>query len=264
MTDWQRIRDDDFAFPQGASVDDLVHELVDMMASPDPTTRDEIALSALSTWIVEGGVPDDQLRTIGDLMMRRLGADQVQARTFAPLVLDVIVESRDVCEARWVDAFEAWYQGETDLRGYDDDLGWLHAVAHGADLLGTLGGRPEVAPRRMLDLAVTRMLAPAQTVWHDQEHDRLAYAVGKVLLRPELSAEDAGDWLDPVVGLLTDRKPGRVEPQVSNTLHTLRALYLLVDRGVRVGPSDVSLVPRKDVVLDRIAEVLHLATPWMW
>lgn len=264
MTEWQRIQANQFAFPEGGSVEELVAELVDMLASPDPKTRDEIALSALGTWVDDGVVPDDQLRPLGDLMARRFQADEVQARSFAPLVLDVIVGSRGVCEMRWVDAFEGWYATETDLRGHHDDLGWLHAVAHGADLLGTFGRRLEVEPRRMLDLGARRMLVPTDTVWHDQEHDRLAYALGKVLTRQDLSPEDASAWLEPVDRVLADAQPGPVPANVSNTLHTLRTLYVLVSRGVRVGPSEVLTVPLRGMILDRVADVLHPATPWMW
>lgn len=264
MTDWQRIRANEFAFPEGGSVVELLAELVDMLASPDPQIRDEIAFSALASWVDDGVVPDDQLRTLGDLMLQRFEAEQVQARSFAALALAVIVGSRGVCEVRWVDAFESWYTTETDLRGHHDTLGWLHAVAHGADLLGTFGLRLEVEPRRMLDLATARMLTATDTVWHDLEHDRLAHALGKVLTRQDLSTENASAWLDPVAKALSGGQRGPVPAHVSNTLHTLRTLYMLVSRGVRVGPSQVLPVPRRELVLDRVAEALHPATPWMW
>ncbi len=264
MTDWERLRADQFRFPEDGSVVELLADLVDMLASPDAQIRDEIAFSALATWVDEKVVPDDQLVPLGDRMMERFRADEIQARCFAPLVLDVIVGSRGVCEPRWVDAFADWYATERDLRGYDAQLGWLHAVAHGADLLGDLGRRPDVAPRRMLDLAAARMLAPTDMVWRDQEHDRLAHAIGKVLTRPALSEEDASAWLEPVAKMMSEGEPGPVPAHVSNTLHTLRAVYVLVTRGVRVGPHEVIAVPRRDLVLDHIAAVLHPATPWMW
>jgi hypothetical protein len=264
MTDWPAIRADDFAFPDGGSVTDLVAELVDMLASPDPEVRDELGFSALATWIDEDVLPDADLLPLGDAMAARFGDGRVQARTFAPLVLDVIVSRRGVCAADWVDAFEHWYATETDLRGHDPQLGWLHAVAHGADLLGDLGLRADVSPRRMLDLAATRMLAPTDHVWQAQEDDRLAHAVAKVLTRPDLAEQDALAWLEPVAALLADGEPGPVPARVTNTLHTLRMLYLLVSRGVRVTPDEVVPVPCRDAVLDRVAAVLHPATPWMW
>lgn len=264
MTDWQRIRNDDFALPAGGSVPDLVGELVEMLASPDPDVRDGIAFPALATWVDEGVVPDEELVPLGDSMAKRFEDERIWARTFAPLVLAVIVARRGVVEPGWVDAFEDWYAAETDLRGHDADLGWLHAVAHGADLLGELGVRPEVSARRMLDLAGARLLTPVDEVWHDQEHDRLAHAVGTVLTRPGLTREDALGWLDPVAELLASGAPGRVPAHVSNTLHTLRMLYLLADRDVRVAPDEVRPVVWRQDVLDRLAEVLHPATPWMW
>ena len=264
MTDWQMIRTNDFAFPAGGDVEELVTELVDMLASPDPELRDELGYAALATWIHQGVVPDDCLRPLGDLMVKRFESDQVHVRTFAPLIFDVMVATRDVCEPAWVDAFERWYATEADLRGHDPQLGWLHAVAHGADLLGELGLRTDVSARRMLDLSAARMLAETPVVWRDQEDDRLAYAVGRVLTRGDLSRLDATGWLDPIGEVLAGDRTGPVPAQVSNTLRTLRMLYLVVERGVRIGPDDVRPVPERDAVLDRIAEVLHPASSWAW
>ncbi|TWP33899.1 DUF2785 domain-containing protein [Leekyejoonella antrihumi] len=264
MTQWQQIRDRGFAVPGGESVTDLVAELVEMLASPDPTIRDEIAFSAVATWIDDGVLTDAQLRDLGAQMAERFQDRRVQARTFAPLVLDVIVSCRGVCEPDWVDAFERWYASEQDLRGHDTGLGWLHAVAHGADLLGDAGRRKDVGPGRMLDLAAARMVAPTDAVWHDQEPDRLACAMGKVLTRPDLDEREATAWLDPVARLLSDGEPGPVPPQVSNTLHTLRTLYLAVDRGIRIGPDEVIPVPQRATILTQVAAVLRPATPWMY
>jgi hypothetical protein len=263
VTDWQQVVASDFAVPQGVSVDRLVNELVEMLASPDPLVRDELGFSTLVTWIERGQVPSASLRPLGDEMAGRLADERIQARTFAPLVLAVIVATRDVCEARWLDAFEQWYVHERDVRGYDAHLGWLHAVAHGADLLGVLGRRPGVEPRRMLDLALRRMLAPAEAVWHDQEHERLALAVGQVLTREDLSEVDATSWLDPAIATVRPRGSGPVPPAVSNTVHTLRALALLVDRGVPVEPGQVVAVPHRETVREQVAQVLGSAVPWL-
>lgn len=264
MTDWQAIQAEQFAPPRGGSIPALVGELVEMLASPDPRVRDELAFSALATWIDEGVVPEDLLRPLGDAMVERFRAKELQSRSFAALVLDVIVASRGVCEPRWVDAFERWYAAEDDLRGYDVQLGWLHAVAHGADLLGDLGLHAGVAPRRMLDLAVTRMLAPTATVWRDQEDDRLAHAIGKTLTRTGLTQDDATAWLDPVSDVLSNGEPGPTPAHVSNTLRTLRMVYLLVSCGVRTGGDEVAPVTWRATVLERLAAALHPATPWMW
>jgi len=86
-----------------------------------------------------------------------------------------------------VPSFEGWYVAEQDLRGYDEKLGWLHAIAHGSDLLGAFGLVPAVEPRRMLDLGIARLLAPTDQVLRDLEDDRLGAALAVTLTRPELS-----------------------------------------------------------------------------
>lgn len=80
-------------------------------------------------------------------------ADRItsKARTFAPLILASAV-NRDTATGaghldattvrRWLNGFITWWVAETDIRGWDDELGWLHAVAHGADLAGAFGESP--------------------------------------------------------------------------------------------------------------------------
>ncbi len=264
MTNWHQVREEKFAFPQGAHVNALVAELSEMLTSPDPEIRDDLAFTTLATWIDEGVVPEDRLRPLGDLMAQRLASDEVWTRSFAALVLCVIVATRDVCERSWADAFETWYPHERDLRGYDPKFGWLHAVAHGADLLGEFGLRNEIEPLRMLELAGQRMSAETDLVWRDKEDARLAYAIGKVLTRSDLTRADAEVWLAPVAQMLSERVAGAMPAPATNTLNTLRTLYVLLSRGVRLSPTEVVAASRTEHLLDHLAEVLHPATPWMW
>ena len=155
-------------------MDELVAELAGMLRSPDPTVRDRQAYAILATWIGRGVFSDHQLRALGDEMVPRFGDREVQVRSFAPLILDAIV-SAGVFEASWVPPFERWYVAEEDLRGYDAKLGWLHAVAHGADLLGTLGLHSAVEPVQMLRLGIGRLLTPtgARPAGHGRRSPRL-------------------------------------------------------------------------------------------
>jgi hypothetical protein len=50
----------------------------------------------------------------------------------------------DAAVEGWYAAYSAWYPAERVTRGWDDELGWLHAVAHGADVASTFA---EVLPR---------------------------------------------------------------------------------------------------------------------
>ena len=68
---------------------DLGHFL-EMLASPDPVVRDETAYEQLAG-MIRAGALDDRLVEIGDAMAERFTHPEVQARTFAPLVLAAVV-----------------------------------------------------------------------------------------------------------------------------------------------------------------------------
>jgi hypothetical protein len=260
VTDWDQIAAAGFAVPAEADVDALAADLAEALADPDPRVRDGAAYAVLATWI-ERGVLDRQLTWLGHTMAARLTDPRIQARTFAALVLAWVIE-RGTYDEAWTRAFADWYPAETDLRGHDTKLGWLHAVAHGADLLGVLGRDPRVRPEWMLELGARRMLADTQYVWRDQEDDRLGYAMALILARPHLTIAHSTNWLSLIDQKFATAEPGPVPPYASNTIRTLRMVYLLADRGVRAeeGAPPQQLAHR-DKVISQLAKSLA-AVSW--
>ncbi|MFJ5550161.1 DUF2785 domain-containing protein [Streptomyces sp. NPDC093225] len=246
MIMWQGIADAGYTVPAGHGLDDLVAGLSRALADPDPEVRDGAAYAVLAAWIDRGVIDAPRRRALGDEMAARFGHPEVQARTFAPLVLRMLVRKGEFA-AGWVDAFAHWYVTEDDLRGWDERLGWLHAAAHGADLLGAFGQRPEVAPGRMPALAADRLLAPTDHVFDQLEDDRLARGLALALDRRDAGEGDATDWLLPLEAALRGVARGPAPAWVSNTLRTLRALYVLVDRGD---------LPHRRLLRVRLGEVL--------
>jgi hypothetical protein len=262
MTDWEQVRDEGYSVPQDRSLDELVLELMGMLRSPDSVVRDRHAYSVLATWIGRGVLSAGQLAALGDEMVGRFADVEIQARTFAPLILDSIV-SAEVFEPSWVPPFERWYVAEEDLRGYDAKLGWLHAVAHGADLLGTLGLHSAVEPVQMLRLGIGRLLTPTAYVLRDLEDDRLGYALAATLTRGDLTEIDAVEWLDPALRAFATPPTEGITPEVTNTLRTLRVVYVLVDHGVRVGDrKKLTKIPHCDQVKAKLTEVFRMVTPY--
>ena len=272
MTDWPAIIEADFAVPADAELTDLVDELTDALRSPDPVRRDDQAYPVLATWILAGHL-DGQLAALGERITGLFDHPAIQARTFAALILASLVRrdaKAEVLDAptvlRWSDRFARWWLAETDLRGFDERLGWLHAIAHGADVVGELGqstrlGRDDLIG--LLDLACSRLIADTAYVFAHQEDDRVALAVATVLTRPELSAEAATGWLGPVRRYFEAGQPGPVPAPAANTMRTLRSLYLMADRGFRPDPGSPGPVrpPHRAEIMAAVGEVLHLAFP---
>ncbi|GAA3199306.1 DUF2785 domain-containing protein [Nonomuraea roseoviolacea] len=259
MTDWDAVIKGDFAVPEGLAA--AVDELVAMLAAADPAIRDGQAYEVLITWI-RRGVLDDRLTALGGTMVARLSHADVQARTFAPLILAAEVE-RDAAAGlldaatvrRWRDAFTAWWLTESDLRGWDDDLGWLHAIAHGADLGGSLGASPRLTADEaaaLLTVIIERVVAPTPYRYAHMEGDRVARAMIRILARPELTPAQATGWLATVDRLFATGGPGPVPAQVANVLDVLTALYVMADR---------QPLPHRPAITDAIAGRLHFAFP---
>ncbi|GAA2161596.1 uncharacterized protein DUF2785 [Humibacillus xanthopallidus] len=242
--------------------DAMLRALVDDLASPDPAVRDERAYAALAGLVRGGGLGVDDRRWLGDAMVERLGHERVEARTFAPLVLACLVEAGHHDE-QWVPAVTRWYVGETDLRGYDSELGWLHAVAHGADFYGACGVAGVGEPAELLDALARRLVAPTTAVWRDQEDDRLACAVALVLSGAELDPAVAVAWLHHVHTLFSSGAPGPVPAEASNTMRTLRSLHVALGEQVLRGGEPVH-VTVAEAVRREIAAVLAEVTPWFW
>jgi len=262
-TDWRAFLESGGILPDGLPPEAAMLELSELLRSPDPVVRDNLAYVSLLRLLPQ---LDKPLRhRLGALMTERFLDPKVQARTFAPLILDALLEEGEF-DASWLAAFEAWYPAEQDLRGHDAERGWLHAVAHGADLLGAFGRCPQIErPERMLELAAKRLQAKTEYVLRDQEDDRLAFAIALTLTREELTKTTSVAWLDPIAADFAQGQPGPVPPHATNTMRTLRMLYLLVDRGVRPGWSkgEVKQVHHRDTIKQRLAEVLTLVAPFV-
>ncbi|MEW1955740.1 DUF2785 domain-containing protein [Terrabacter sp. NPDC080008] len=241
-----------------ASLSRLVHDL----ASPDPVVRDESAYAALSALVRTGALTPGDRASLATAMLERLRHDRIEARAFAPLVLAALVRAGDG-EQAWVPAVTTWYVGERDQRGHDPLLGWLHAVAHGADFFGACGAAGLGRPADLLDALARRLVAPTPCVWRDQEDDRVAHALALVLARSDLDEVTSVAWLEHVRRLFAAGSPGSVPPEATNTMHTLRSLHLALgeqplDSGIPV------TVPHADLVRVEIAALLHEVTPWAW
>ncbi|MGN6794668.1 MAG: DUF2785 domain-containing protein [Streptosporangiaceae bacterium] len=275
MTDWREVLARDCAVPADTPLAELTDELVTMLAAPEPAVRDDVAYLVLALWTGRG-VLDGQLARLGGLLAGRISAGPIYQRSFAAMSLSWVI-LRDATTAEltdghilgWLDTFASWWVGETDLRGWDADLGWLHAIAHGADLLRAFGRSPRLAGQElssMLELAVDRLLAEHGYLWADGEDDRLGYALASVLTRPELSPANATRWLTRIREAIESGAPGPVPAWAANTLRTLGSLYVFADRGVAwydpqagaMGPA-VAL-PHAGEVKDAVADTLRL--PW--
>lgn len=111
--------------------------------------------------------------------------------------------------------------------------------------------------------AVRRLLAPTDHLFDAQEDDRLAFALAQVLGHPDITATQSARWLDPVAAAFRTGQPGPVPAWASNTMRTLRMLYVLADRGWHPpGTEAPRTLTHRGAVLDSVAATLAIVAPY--
>ncbi|MEU1486316.1 DUF2785 domain-containing protein [Streptomyces sp. NPDC005752] len=130
-------------------------------------------------------------------------------------------------------------------------------------MLAALSRHPRLDPYPLAELAVSRLLADTDHVFDAQEDDRLAFALAQILSHPDLTTAQSVQWLEPIAEAFRTGEPGPVPAWASNTMRTLRMLYVLADRGFRAPAAGTPRVlTHRAGVLDSIAETLTIVAPY--
>jgi len=271
--DWTllaRLHRDGYSRPPAEHrITDLTAELTEMLGSPDPALRDELALELLTSWI-SVGVYDDLLPGLGDgiatgLMtgIGEVGTDTVFRRSHSALVLAECIE-RDTERSlvppnqvlHWADRLASWFTAERDLRAFVPDKGWAHAVAHGADAIGALGMSPHLrAPELtvLLEVIGERAANTRADVWTAGEADRLALATIAILHRGLVPLDRVEAWTATLTDTARSHPPASVSgpgsPARANITAFLRALYLHLSLGRNQPPGRTDLLL---IVIERL------------
>ncbi|MGA8256518.1 MAG: DUF2785 domain-containing protein [Nocardioides sp.] len=208
---WKAVHGDDFRVPDHVPLIDLTAELTAMLGSIDPQLRDGVASRTLSTWISRG-IYDDLLPGLGDGMtaglsegLGRRDDDSVFRRSSSALIVRSCIErdnQRPLVSGGkvldWGDRVATWLLREVDIRGFVPGRGWAHAVAHGADTIGTLAGSPHLGAAELavlLDVIGERVCLPVEHLFVNGEPDRLAAAAVALLRRERVPFDVVEGWL---------------------------------------------------------------------
>lgn len=246
---WEQVVAEGLDVPADRPLDELTAELTTMLGSPDPRLRDTTAYATLAAWI-RRGVYDDLLAGLGDGMAVGLaiglgedGTDTVFRRSFSVLVLAECVDrdtERQLLPAQkvleWGDRVATWFVRERDTRGFVDGHGWAHALAHGADAIGSLGRSPALAAPELtvlLDVLADRLLVDDHRLMTAGEPDRLAAATMAILRRNLIPLSVLEPWVRRVARAA--ERPGDEEgdPYLAtfDVQAFLRALHLQLALG---------------------------------
>lgn len=248
---WENIVRNGCAIPEKESLDQLTEELLSYLYATDPVWRDDIAYQTLTNWIIAGRYTPDQLREMMTNWRRDLSVNLgeinmpgVITRSFAALMLSIvayydwknaILDESEVHDL--VNDALVYLKREEDLRGYDSRFGWIHAVAHTADLLKYLARNPHVDKQglwHILQGVANKLMLHSDTVFTHSEEERLAWVIIEVIKRDVLPTQVLTMWIDHLaqVGLDDQGSDTGYHADVQqhyayqNVKHLLRAVYM--------------------------------------
>ena len=212
---WQPIHEK--AATEDLPADELALELLGCLGSPEPRLRDGTGYELYAYWLRNEKLSDATrgvlLVDLSDLLSNP-APEAVLSRSFAALILAELMRSdaikpfmSDAERQALLDATANALRDETDYRGLDATLGWVHPVAHMADLLWRFSLHPSTTAdqgRTILGAARSKV-APGAVAYSFNEPDRLARAVSTVVARELVPAAEVVAWLESFA------KPGAME-----------------------------------------------------
>lgn len=223
----------------------LMPAMLEAIGSVDGELRDDLIYAAFVQWIyVQRLVPAQDMRAILALMLDdhhmfyqigEVPEDGVFTRAFSVLVLPLLLAVHrstaylSAVELQQVKvALIRFFDEERDKRGFVQEKGWAHAIAHAADALDDLalcGEMQATDLQEMLMVTQKVICDPAQVYIHSEE-ERLGRVVISVISRNMLGIGQVNDWIATFQELVLAEK--RVPQSMylrSNVRNFLCSLY---------------------------------------
>jgi len=242
-TFWQNIVANDYALPAEYSLASLTAELLIQLGATERVFREELAYPILDAWICRGYYPADDLykmaMQLSHNLTKGLGeqeTDTVLLRSYSLLTLTTIIYEdgqqhwleQDLVAQLLEDAL-MHLAAEKDLRGYDNEQGWLHVIAHSADYLFTFALHPLIEAHdleRIMNAVAAKICEPVVHVYLYSEDERLTRTVMGVLQRDILPLTFYVEWLQSLLypqgrtALNTDFESGELMKIVASEMET--------------------------------------------
>ncbi len=184
--------------------------LIEQVGSTDPEIRDSLVYRLFSLYYSRSDFSNSWKQEIFNEMLKKsqlgLGerdTDSVFTRSFAQLVLAHAVqldgEERTLQEESVQQLFQQlpqyWGQ-EKDVRGYVDEKGWAHSIAHASDLVKMSAQHPLFTTRQAVEqLQQVYAVLTIGLVYIDDEMERMATAILS-LFKHLPDEEIAMEWVE--------------------------------------------------------------------
>ena len=220
---------------------ELAKKMLPYIGEKDPVIRDDVIYVCLAH--VTDYLTSKEIQTLAKIYIgedylfydiKNEYPNSVLRRTFTLLQLAVVVyfhHEKDVLNktiiSDIVDALAKYLKEEKILQGYDDNVGWMHALAHSADVVGQLLRCKEVdqeMQEQLLDMLVYKVQVNHYT-YVDLEDERIVGAIKKGLDCGNLSISMVEEFVKKLAQFEKQENVKYSFTIHSNVKSVLRSLY---------------------------------------
>ncbi len=226
--------------------ENLLVDLMENIGIKDPNIRDRLIYPCLAHLLHDNHFDKDKLTAITKQMISDdfLFFDisnsilySVLKRSFVLLQLVILlyVHKRDdifnkdfVFEI--VEKFLRYFEAEWFLEGYNEDVGWMHSIAHSADVFGQVFNLEELTPQiaeKSLILIKEKMVTSTYNFINDED-ERMTTAIVRLLDRGLVSKEFLLSWVESFSEFELIKEYPSLYNLKNNRKNLLRSIYFRI------------------------------------
>ena len=240
-------REKEFGFHfDGINKYDFAHRLIENIGDLDSNVRDKLIYVNLAHLFYDGHFDKNQLLHFFELLSSEKyllydlennieHSELTRSFTVLQLVYLIYLHNKDpyLTNKQYMDfyvKFIQYFKKETILKGYDPQVGWMHTIAHSADLIAQIVKSEEMNKKTLEEVmnAILSKFAISTYTYVSDEDERMVTAIVNAIERNILDEEFISKWIESF-GLLPKPKS---YPEFyhfkNNVKNLLRSLYFRI------------------------------------
>lgn len=235
----EQLANDELNPLQNIDIENLIDYMIENIGNPDPYIRDTLVYFGFSKLLLKHPIEDKILHKLLTICMddehlfykidEQIIDDSVFTRSFSALVIALVLYQDAKTPALPKDillptltASINYLKREYDYRGYVEQKGWAHSVAHGSDLLANAVAHPQFENVATIEecLCVLQKCLHTDYAFIDEEDDRML-PVLDMLFEKGLSDHQLKQWLIQLHTIEDELKKARIYWNVKKFTMTL-------------------------------------------
>lgn len=195
-------------------IKELLPQMLDNIGSIDFELRDDLIYSTFYNWIVNEKLSNEDVKEITKVILSESkiffhigesGNDTVFTRSFSVLLIPLLLyigEKNEIFEDQDIvniyNKLTKYFELEKDYRGFLEDKGWAHAVAHTADAIKEIARFKIIDKDKLIKILelIREKTSIDSTFYTDGEDERLVLAVYEILKRDLITKEEIEIWIE--------------------------------------------------------------------